>query len=168
MTSSSSIVATSTLVDLGSGSQLALFGFRACAFGQAKCCCLLKTFKDVFGEESGGRVLGKFLDLARALGHDGRRKLKLAAPGCIRLTHDEASVLSALSAAQHGDESLRDAHLTWLLARTPDAEHQDLVDWISMAMGGHGLTVTPPEAVAEEPCETPKGPTLVSVNVGHA
>lgn len=133
------------LADLGAGSQMALFGFRACAMGRVKCCCVVRTFNEVFGDDRGGQVLGKTLQLARHLGNDGSRRLKLSAPGCIRFTHDETSVLGALAAAQDNDQSLRDSHLTWLLSCHPKPCLCETVDTLASMFASRDLLVQLPE-----------------------
>ena len=121
------LVADKTLIDLGPGAQVATFGLRACAFGQTKCCCLLNMFKDFFGEENCGRVMGSFLRLAECLGNNGLRQLDITVPNATRFTHDEASVLSAISSMQHGSYIRARAHMTWLLARPPRTDEINII-----------------------------------------
>lgn len=123
-----SFVANKTLIDLGLGAQVATFGFRACAFGHTKCCYLLNMFKDFFGEENGGRVLGRFLRLAECLGNNGLRHLDITVPNATRLTHDEASLLSAIFSMQHSASAQARAHMTWLLARYDCADPRISID----------------------------------------
>ena len=141
----SSLVPNRTLVDLGSGAQVAMFGFRSCAFGRTKCCCLLSMFKDFFGDESGGRILGRFMRLAECLGNNGLRQLDLTVPNAISFTHDEASILSALSAMQHGASAQSRAHLTWLLARSPRSEEMNVISDITHAFSSRDLVIDSPE-----------------------
>lgn len=141
----SSLVPDRTLVDLGSGAQVAMFGFRSCAFGHTKCCCLLNMFKDFFGDESGGRVLGRFMRLAECLGNNGLRQLDLTVPNAISFTHDEASILSALSAMQHGAYGQSRAHLTWLLARPPRSEEMNVISDIAHFFSSCDLLIESPE-----------------------
>jgi len=46
----------------------------------------------------------------------GQRRIRLAHPGCGRVSHDEVSILSALSAAGKDEQDQVEAHLNWLLA----------------------------------------------------
>ena len=141
----SSLVAHTTLSDLGAGSQVAMFGFRACAFGNTKCCCLLNMFKDFFGEDSGGRVLGRFMRLAESLGSNGFRQLDLTVPNAIRFTHDEASILSAISSMQQGAYTQSRAHMTWLLARAPRSEEMNIISDLASFFSARDMIVQSPE-----------------------
>lgn len=141
----SSLVPDKTLSDLGPGAQIAIFGFRACALGHMQCCCLLSLFKDVFGEESGGRVLGRFLRLAQCLGNNGLRSLDLTVPNAMRFTHDEASLLSALSSMQQGAYGQARAHMTWLLARPPHADEISIISDLALFFSVQEMVLESPE-----------------------
>ncbi|MEM1148475.1 MAG: hypothetical protein AAGA72_07850 [Pseudomonadota bacterium] len=141
----SSLVPNKTLVDLGPGAQIATFGFRACAFGQTRCCCLLNLFKEVFGDETGARVLGCLMRLAECLGTSGQRRLELTLPNATRFTHDEASLLSALSSMQHGAYAQARAHLTWLLARPPHGDEVDIVSDLARFFSARNMIIESPE-----------------------
>lgn len=141
----SSLVAHKTLTDLGPGAQIATFGFRACAFGQTRCCCLLNLFKDFFGEENGGRVLGRFIRLAECLGNNGLRRIDLTVPNAITFTHDEASLLSALSSMQHGAFAQARAHMTWLLARAPCTDEMNILSDLASLFSARDMIVKSPE-----------------------
>ena len=147
MTESAYLTDTS-LPDLGRGSATAIWGFRACALGHARCCCLIRGFERIFGKEAAGPVLSELLELARIFGNDGRRKVKLAMPGCARITYDEASFLSAISAAQSVDLALRDAHLSWLLAMSASQAASEHTSRLGGYFLAHGMPVCAPE------CET--------------
>lgn len=136
------------LPDLGRGSATAMWGFRACALGHARCCCLIRGFEEIFGKDAAGPVLSELLELARILGNEGRRKVKLAMPGCARITYDEASFLSAISAAQSSDLALRDAHLSWLLAMSASQDASNHASRLGGYFLAHGMPVCAPE------CET--------------
>lgn len=141
----SSLVSNKTLIDLGPAAQIATFGFRACAFGQTKCCCLLNVFKDFFGDETGGRVLGRFMRLAECLGNNGLRQLDVTVPNAISFTHDEASMLSALSSMQHGSYAQARAHLTWLLARPPRTDEINIISDLAQFFSDRDIVVHSPE-----------------------
>ena len=140
-----SLVANKTLIDLGPGAQVATFGFRACAFGHTKCCCLLNMFKDFFGKENGGRVMGRFLRLAECLGNNGLRQLDITVPNSTRFTHDEASILSAISSMQHGAYAQARAHMTWLLARSPQADEINIISDLANFFSARDMIVQSPE-----------------------
>ena len=90
-------------------------------------------------------MLGDLLRLTNIFGNDGCRRLKLGAPGSIHYTYDEASILSALSASQSGDMKLCEAHLTWLMARTPEQELLKTISTLSSAFSGKELILYAPE-----------------------
>ena len=89
-------------------------------------------------------MLNHMLGLARIIGHEGRRKVRLAMPGCIHLTHDEASLLSALAAAQVYDRALRDAHLSWLLGLAPGEQIQAHIQALADAFDLRAIIIRVP------------------------
>ncbi|MEM7670645.1 MAG: hypothetical protein AAF317_16170 [Pseudomonadota bacterium] len=138
------------------GAQMLVFGLRACAQGHVRCCCVVQTFEAAFGEMAGGPVLGRILDFAQALKRRGARPVRLAAPNEMGLTHDETSVLAAVSAARAGDDGLRDAHLTWLLGGAPDPALGALTDRLAGDFGLGRLALDEP-GVGDESgtCDAP-------------
>ena len=160
----SSFLDDTYLPELGKGSGLAIWGFRACAMGGAGCCTIVRGFEHAFGGD-GPPMLGHMLALARFIGHDGRRKVSLAMPGCARITRDELSILTVFAAAQMHDDALRDAHLTWLTARSPDHATADLVDSLAGAFARHGYDIALPQPVMSRPARTG---TLMAVDGGRA
>ena len=116
----SALVSGRTLMDLGIGAQVAMFALRACAFKQTECGCLLNALRDFMGKDAGECLLDDVGQVAGIIAQKARRRILLAAPNCIRFTLDEASLISALSAAQSGDKALCEGHLHWLLAKRPD------------------------------------------------
>jgi len=142
---SENVFAARNRMELSAGSQIALFGFRSCALGHTKCCCLVRKFQDIFGEEAGGKVLYSLLKLAQNLGNDGKRVIRLSGPETVKFTHDEASVLSALAAAQADDFETSEAHLNWLLARPPNQKELNILIDIVNPFAAHGLTIEAPE-----------------------
>ncbi|MEM9937969.1 MAG: hypothetical protein AAF768_03905 [Pseudomonadota bacterium] len=129
--------------DLGLGAGIALWSFRACARGGAKCCTLVRGFERTFGED-GPSALAGVLDFARSLGNDGRRGILLAMPGCARVTADELSIVACLSSAQARDCALCDAHLSWLYAGPPPQNLSDTVFEIADHFSTYGLQITSP------------------------
>ncbi len=142
-----SVMTGTDLLQLGSGAQFSLFGFRACALGETRCDCLAKAFRNVLGDDKGDTTLALFHQLVLRIGEDGTRRLKLVSPGCSRISFDEASILGAFAASQAGDEALRDAHLSWLLACAPDDQHRKLCDLIGRTLAGAGMTIVTPETL---------------------
>ena len=120
-----------TLSELGHGAGYFLWGFRAFAFGRHQCGCLKRGYNVLFDALSND-VLNDISDLSALLGRVGGRRIKLAKPGCMHVTHDEASLLAAICAAQDGDVDLRDAHLSWLMAGDADQR----VSYICERVGG--------------------------------
>lgn len=112
---SSYLMPHTTLPELGEGAGYFLLAFRGIAFGNNKCNCLNRYFEDRFGE-AGKDILADITGLARLLGNVGQRRIRLAHPGCGRVSHDEVSILSALSAAGKDEQDQVEAHLNWLLA----------------------------------------------------
>lgn len=51
------------------------------------------------------------------LARSTRRRIRVAPPGWLELTADERRVLSLVSSAQHGDESMLEALATWSARR---------------------------------------------------
>ena len=152
------LVTDRTLTDLGLGAQVALFALRACAFRQTECGCVLRALQDFFGESTGERLLDDVDQVAKAIAQTGRRRILLSAPNSIRFTLDEASLVSAVSAAQSGDEALCEGHLHWLLARRPDPELVAYFCRIADRLTARGFDVLPPEehAVSETPADPPR------------
>lgn len=168
MSHSSCFIPDTTLADLGLGAQISLYGFRACAFEQKLSKRVISTFNDIFGNVIGGHTLDQFECLVRRLGRDGSRRLKLAAPGCSRLTHDEASILGSIAAAQKGDARLRDKHLRWLLAACPSVDLADTVQRVAIALNACELRVITPEEPLEAARLRVSRLSASTTAVGHA
>lgn len=164
---SSTFLEDTYLPDLGKGSGIVIWGFRACAMGGAGCCTIVRGFEHAFGT-SGAPLLGHMLALARFIGHDGRRKVSLAMPGCARITRDELSLLTVFAAAQMQDDALRDAHLTWLTACSPDQTITGLVDQIAGAFACHGYDIILPETAGKRPLQRARPGSLHALAGGRA
>ena len=132
------------LPDLGIGAGMIVWGFRASAAGRARCCVLTQGFDKALGE-AGPMGLGGLAALAREIGFRGRRKVSLSAPGCIRVTADELSLIACVSTAQSGQFHEMTAHLSWLLAQSQTGEAGRLVQLVSRAFSHAGLEVKKPE-----------------------
>lgn len=137
------------LPHLGEGSGYFLMAFRGMVFGPTGCRCLSRVYDNVFGS-SGEPLLSDIKLLACQLGTAGRRKVRLAMPGCARLSHDEVSLLSALKAAQIADWDLQQAHMSWLLGQTAPAELRNLSENIATHFLTKGLVIQIPPSPAPE------------------
>lgn len=136
-----------SLASLGYGAGMALWSFRACARGQAGCCIVVDSYRRIFDADGPG-ALGAVLDLARALGRDGRRTIGVAMPGCAGVTADELSLIAALAAAQARDEERRDAHLAWLFGCAPQVHAVVASDRVGYFYATRGLTIGAPQVEA--------------------
>lgn len=117
------------ITDLGFGSGFALWGFRAIASGQGNCRCLSVGFNRAFSIDNdahhsqhagsnGKLAMNALKSYSYQLEFWGKRQIKLAEPGTMRVTADELCIVACLSAGQAGDADLCHAHLMWLLAGT--------------------------------------------------
>lgn len=133
------------LPELGEGSGYFLLAFRGLAFNRTECRCLDRFYANVFGPH-GDAVLSDIRKLVRTLGWAGRRKVRLAQPGCVRITHDEVSLLSALNAAQTEQYDLQVAHMRWLMGGCAPAEVHHQIQVISARFFATGLDINIPAA----------------------
>lgn len=74
------------------------------------------------------------------------RKISLAMPACVRVTHDELSYLSAMAALHHGVVAGCEAHLAWLFAGRPDPRAVEALGAFGDGLAAHGLWVETPPA----------------------
>ena len=144
-----------TLVDLGRGSGIAIWGFRACAQGKAACPCVQKGFDTAFADK-GAHIIECIRFFAHCVSRFGRRKVGLAAPGHVHVTRDEASILATISAAQVCDRDTRDAHLAWLLAGPAPLALKRTVDEIAYGFAEEQVIVRSPEYQQPDVDEKPQ------------
>ncbi len=149
------------LPSLGLGAGMLVWGFRASAAGRSACPCVVQGFAHRFGASGGEDVREALLSLTSHIGCEGRRKVRIAMSGCLRLTHDEASLVSALGAAQSADSALRDAHLSWLLAMPASREASTLADRLASAFTVAALSINPPWRTARS--ARPHWPSLAQM-----
>ncbi len=94
--------------ELASGEQLTLWSVRAIALGHAECSSLQRAFHVALGSAAEEAFTALFLAV-RTLGWCARRRLRLHAPGCERVSADERILLGVFAAAQQagidGDEA---------------------------------------------------------------
>jgi hypothetical protein len=140
------------LPELGEGSGYFLLAFRGLAFNRTECRCLDRFYANVFGP-NGETVLSDIGKLVKTLGWAGQRKVRLAPPGCARITHDEVSLLSALQAAQTEQNDLQAAHMRWLLGGHVSHEVMDQVQTVSTQFFRTGLEFNIP-APPERPTDS--------------
>ena len=142
------------LPELGDGAGYFMLAFRGFAFGPTGCRCLNKFYGDIFGG-MGDAVLSDIFSLTADLGRIGCRKIRLAQPGCARVTHDEVSLLSALGAAQSGQDDLHRAHLRWLVVRGDAERMVELTRQIAGHFKSIGLDISTPELSGYTPVRQP-------------
>ncbi|MEM6682695.1 MAG: hypothetical protein AAF607_10665 [Pseudomonadota bacterium] len=143
-------VKETTLIKLGRGAGLSIWGFRSCAGNAPNCGCVSNSFEAVFGSD-GPHMLDCVEFFAQCVAKLGRRKVGLASPGHIHITHDEASVLATISAAQAGDYDVRNAHLAWLLADEPPLSLKRTIDEIADGFTALSIDVLSPEYDQQHP-----------------
>lgn len=157
------------LPDLGIGTGIALWAFRACASGHSKCPPVTRGFDQAFGER-GAEALADIVQLVRIFGFAGRRQISIAMPGCGRMTSDELSLAAMLAAAQAGEHEERDAHATWLFGCRPQPHVGDVVDRIALMFEEYELPMERPDVsvdVANAPLDG-YPPALVALQGGRA
>jgi len=105
------------LTDLKFAAGFSIWGFRAFATGHQNCPGVVTGFTEIFGPRTpfAAQYLNEFIQtLATAGSKNGRRVIKLSRPGCLSVTTDEISILSALYHAQTDESDLVKSHLQWL------------------------------------------------------
>jgi hypothetical protein len=138
------------LPDLGPATGLAILGFRAHAFGCARCCSIESGFRSALGDEA-ETAISDLRTFTHALGHVGARRISLSAPGCGRMTRDEVSIACAFAATQAWDCSALNVHLSWLLAGPVPEKMTDSVVRIGDIFAGHGLAFNAPKGAPAVP-----------------
>ncbi|MEO1043625.1 MAG: hypothetical protein AAFX52_15195 [Pseudomonadota bacterium] len=134
-----------TLPELGTGTGLVLFGFRASVFGRADCHCVQSGFASALGDDA-QEALNDILIFARLLSSEGTRKIGLSAPGHGHMTRDEVSLACVFSAAQAWDQVALDAHLSWLVGGPVAPRLIKIVTKIADTFAGHSLAFYAPQS----------------------
>lgn len=134
-----------TLMDLSPGTGIAIWAFRSCAMGMTRCDCLPRVFTDLFGDE-GPITLRHILVLAQVIGHSGRKTLSLTYPNSQKISHDEASLLRALQAAQLDRIATVEAQLHWLMAGATIRSARDALMFIADQFARHDLPINDPHS----------------------
>ena len=109
---------TDAFDQLDRGQQLVIWTIRAIALGFGDGPALQHMLAMAFG--SGAEdVFQSFLVIVRTLGGCARRRLRLHAPGCLRISSDEQAMLALFTAAQRaqtgGDDGEVKAQLDGLI-----------------------------------------------------
>jgi hypothetical protein len=128
------------LRDLAHGEHLVVWSFRAFASGRIDCPIVARAYRDACGPLA-DPARNAFTVFAQQLALQGRRPVVLAPPGRLTLTRDEQLLLAIFAAAQRNDEPRCEAHLAWLLGRTPGAAFVAAARVVAHALAchGHGL-----------------------------
>lgn len=142
-------IADMTTEDLGAPAAFLLFGFRACASGHDQCCMMVRGFQAAFDRDARA-ALDDLMCFTRILGRDGRRKIRLAHPGCMRVTADELCLAAALASAQSGDMVGRAARLEWLFAGLAPRNAVGAVDRLAATFACHGHWLQLPDLSATD------------------
>ena len=145
--------------DLWRAEYLLVCALRAMAFGHGDCPAVRQAFVGACGEAADQTLMSYFV-VVQYIGMTGRRRLALHAPGCVRLSPDERSMITLVAAAQ---ESLRlsvDAGLRIALGDLVEGEPREgLVQAVLMVArtlqdNGHRLplrlsALSPPQSSAD-------------------
>lgn len=147
-------LSTPILHHLGEGAALVLDAFRMMAVG-GETGAVVAAFDARLGPP-GRLALGALHLFVHEIGAADGRRLKIACPGCCRLTGDELSVIGLLSAAQARDTARVDAHLVWLFAgRESDTARAAALAFGRLFRGAHLV-------IDGAPRETPETPGLAA------
>lgn len=138
------------LCALTHGEHLLLWAFRASAFGAGGCTLVRRAFEDGCGA-MGPEALNALRVFVRELALQGRRRVRLCAPGSARLTRDEQLVLAVFAAAQVEDYARMEAHLAWLAGAEPPPAFAAIACMVAEAFAMNGLVLRPPQAAAPPP-----------------
>lgn len=128
------------------GAHFMIWAFRTVALGRGDSVVLQKAFEDAcspVGQES----LNAFVVFVRELSRQGRRRIKLAPPGCTSLTRDEQSILALFAAAQEGAHDRLRAHLAWLAAGVPAAPLPAAAAMVAQALEFNGHIIPAPQMI---------------------
>ena len=143
------------LSDLGVEAGLALWAFRMYALGLAErdcaAACLERSYTTHLGVGLGTQALRHMLVMVQLLGVHGSRTLRVATPCTNRITHDEASILALLEAAQAGRTHTVAAQSHWLMAGSRAAQLVELAEAVGAHFGAAGLRLATPFARPAEP-----------------
>jgi hypothetical protein len=110
--------AASDLRALAYADHLLIWTFRAYAVGRWRCAMIEREYRDACGAAA-AEARDAVRVFAQASSAQTRRTIVLSRPGVITLTRDEQLLLAVYAAAQNDDAPKCEAHLAWLLARSP-------------------------------------------------
>jgi len=113
-------LAPSGLSELSAAEHGLLIVFRSIVAGHDQKSALRWALKVHCGPQS-----GEVIEILRVFIHrvavQGRREVVISPPGAAGLTRDEQLILAVFASAQSSDFTRLNAHLSYLLGRTPDA-----------------------------------------------
>lgn len=132
------------LTDLAFASRFSIWWFRAVATGHHRCPAVIAGYRQALNEqaESAYQALQDFVCL---MAQSGRRSIKISLPGCLKVTADELSILSAIHAVQTDQYLLVKSHLNWLLGSHSDPVVFHAVTSFGSALAEGGVTVPIPD-----------------------
>lgn len=121
--------------DLSPPTRLALLAVRSVVAGEHACPTFGRAFRRGCGE-AGRQGAAAVTLLVRLIALHGKRRVSVSPPSAWRLTRDEQTFAAAFEAARAGHAAAVDAHLTWLLARSPPASAASALDLLAAALRG--------------------------------
>lgn len=132
------------LTDLAFASQFSIWGFRAVATGHHRCPIVTEGYRITLFEhsETGYQALQDFVF---SLAQTGRRKVKISMSGCLKVTADELSILSAIHAAQTRQQLLLESNIKWLLGGQSTPAVYEAITKFGSALSSAGLHVSMPD-----------------------
>lgn len=132
------------LTDLAFASRFAIWGFRAVAVGHHRCPAITAGYEQVLDSHAEDSYQA-LQDFVYSMAQSGRRRIKISMPGCLKVTADELSILSALHAVQTDQYLLVKSHLNWLLGGHSDLAVFKAVMSFGAALSQGGVTVPAPD-----------------------
>lgn len=121
--------------DLPPTTRFALLAMRTAVAGEDGCPAYRAAFDRACGAAARQGEAALSL-LVRLIALHGRRRVSVAPPASWRLTRDEQSFAAAFEAARTGHAAAVEAHLSWLLARTPPPTLTSALELLAQALGG--------------------------------
>lgn len=139
-----------TLDELSPSEHLVVFAWRMLVAGRRHCPALRDEL-EACAEDDAPKVLAGLSAVLLAVGRGSRKPISVGHPGCAVVTKDERDLLSLLSAAQTGDESLLAARLCWMVRLECQLAAAAIVQSFAITMDAVGLRLPCPEIGAERP-----------------
>jgi hypothetical protein len=140
--------------DLTHAEHAIVWAFRVTAMGRSACPMVDRVFRDLAGPVA-AEAKASFTVFVEELRRQGRRTVTLAPPGMLTMTRDEQLIVAVFAAAQVGDYQRLDAHLTWLLGRSPQAPFAAAACLVADAFSMTGAELRQPDMVPPAAPELP-------------